>query len=451
MAVRFWISLLLFFLMVGMRPLHGQDVPALLSLTERERSLWVDSMLALRLDSLLPSLMEREGIDMWLMTSREYNEDPVLKTMLPSEWLSARRRTILVFYYPGKGGSLQKIAIARYNVGRLLKGEWNIDVYPDQWQALTELVKRLNPKKIGVNVSEHTGLADGLVSTERSLLEDALPPEFRQRIVSAEKLAIGWLETRSLMELKLYGPVCALSRQIIFDGFSESWIKPGVTTTDDIVWRLRQLVRENGLTTWFHPSVSVQRADHTRFDHLRSFSGRPRDEVIRYGDLLHVDFGIVYNRLHTDQQQHFYVYRQGEDTIPFGLAEAFRKAGRVQDLLTARFQTGSSGNGMLLSALQDARAEGIEASVYSHPIGFHGHAAGPTIGLWDQQGGVAGAGDYKVYANTAYSIELNAASEVPEWGKVIRIMLEEDGYFDGRLFHYFDGRQEKIYGLRLVE
>lgn len=426
---------------------HGQEASGLLQMTEREKSSWIDSMLAYRLDSLLPPLMEREGIDMWIMTSREYNEDPVLKTMLPSEWLSARRRTILVFYNPGKGKKFEKIAIARYNVGRLLKGEWNIDVYPDQWQALTELVQRLQPQKIGLNISEHTGLADGLVSTERTFLEKALPSEYKNRIVTAEKLAIGWLETRSRMELSLYKPICALSRQIIMEAFDPTWIRPGETTTDDIVWRLRQLVTDKGLTTWFHPSVSIQRADQTRFDHLRSFSGRPRDEVVQFGDLLHVDFGIVFNRLHTDQQQHFYVFPPGETAIPAGLVEAFRKAGKVQDLLTARYKNGITGNELLGTTLQAARSEGIEASVYSHPIGFHGHAAGPTIGLWDQQGGVKGAGDYRVFPNTAYSIELNAASEVKEWGKVIRIMLEEDGWFDGTSFDYFSGRQQAIYGL----
>jgi len=417
--------------------------------SEKDRATWVDNMLEYRLDSLLPSLMDRASIDMWIIISREYNEDPVMKTMLPSSWLSARRRTILVFFNPRDGRPFEKTAIARYDVGSLLKGAWNMDVYPDQWEALRELIVAKDPGNIGINFSEHTGLADGLVATEKEAFLEALPESFRKRVVSAEKLAIGWLETRSQVELEFYKDLCKLSRECIMNGFSKDFIVAGKTTTDDIVWRLRQLVTDAGLETWFHPSVSIQRRDERKFDHLRSFSGRPKDDVIQFGDLLHVDFGITYNRLHTDQQQHFYVLQPDETEIPKSLNDAFRVSNRVQDILTAQFAVEKSGNQILLNALSLAKNEGITASIYTHPIGFHGHAAGPTIGMWDQQQGVPGAGDYLVYPNTAYSIELNAASEIPEWGKIVRIMLEEDGWYDGRTFQYFSGRQQAIYPLRV--
>ncbi|MEY3421675.1 MAG: hypothetical protein RIR48_1971 [Bacteroidota bacterium] len=418
-------------------------------MSQAERAVWVDSMLEYRMENIMPDLMRRSEIDMWVIISREYNEDPVMKTMLPSSWLSARRRTIMVFYDPGAGKKLEKVAIARYDVGRLLKGEWNLDVYPDQWEALVNVIKKFNPKKIGINTSEHFGHADGLVATEKEHFLKALPQEFHPKIVSAEKLAIGWLETRSPMELEFYKELCALSRSIIMKGFDPKFIRVGKTTTDDIVWRLRQLVTDMGLEAWFHPTVSVQREDKTNFDHLRSFSGRPKGQVILHGDLLHVDFGITYNRLNTDQQQHFYVLKLGEKDIPQSIQKAFATANRLQDILTEQFTLSISGNDMLANALGKAKEEGITASIYTHPIGFHGHAAGPTIGMWDQQGGVKGPGDYIVYPNTAYSIELNAASEIPEWGKVIRIMLEEDGYYDGKTFSYLAGRQLKVYPLRL--
>lgn len=418
-------------------------------MSQEERAIWVDSMLGYRIENILPDLMRRTGIDMWIIISREYNEDPVMKTMLPSSWISARRRTMMVFYDPGKGEKLEKIAIARYDVGTLLKGEWNLDVYPDQWEALVNVVKKYNPQKIGINTSENYGHADGLVATEKDHLMHALPKEYHERLVSAENLAIGWLETRSQMEVDFYKELCALSRSIIMKGFDHRYIKVGKTTTDDIVWRLRQLVTDMGLEVWFHPTVSVQREDKSNFDHLRSFSGRPKGQVIRHGDLLHVDFGITYNRLNTDQQQHFYILKPGEKDIPESIKKAFATANRLQDILTEQFVVSRSGNQMLSNALQQAKSEGITASIYTHPIGFHGHAAGPTIGMWDQQGGVKGPGDYIVYPNTAYSIELNAASEIPEWGKVIRIMLEEDGYYDGKSFSYLAGRQLQVYPLRV--
>ncbi|MDX1479599.1 MAG: M24 family metallopeptidase, partial [Saprospiraceae bacterium] len=343
----------------------------------------------------------------------------------------------------GEAG-IEKLAIARYSVGRLLQGSWDIDVYPNQWEALMRIIEERDPQTIGLNMSEDFGLADGLVHTEYQAFLMHLPPKYHERAVSAERLAIAWLETRSEKELEIYPMICRLGHTILQQGLSERVIQPGVTTTDDVVWWLRQRVADLGLTTWFHPSVSIQRADPESFDHLRAFSQRPDQRVIRFGDLLHVDFGITYLRLNTDQQQHFYVLRPGESEVPASLQEAFERSNRVQDILTEAFVAGKSGNEILSEALAKAQSEGIIASIYTHPIGVHGHAAGPTIGLWDQQGGVPGKGDYPLFPNTAYSIELNSSSEIPEWGKVIRIMLEEDGVFDGRRFYYLDGRQDKI-------
>lgn len=420
---------------------QGQ-LPGILDM--RERAALTDAILEDRLDNLLPRLMRREGIDMWIIISREYNEDPVMKTMLPATWLSARRRTIFVFFDPGEGQPIEKVAIARYDVGRLLKGVWAVDVQPDQWEALTELIAARDPKKIGLNYSKHFALADGLVHSEYLALMEKLPARYAARTVSAERLAIAWLETRSEKELAIYPLVCRMGHLILQEGLSEKAIHPGITTTEDVVWWLRQRVNELGLADWFQPSVSIERADPDGKEHLRSFSRRPADEVILPGDLLHVDFGITYLNLNTDQQQHFYVLRPNETRVPDYLQAAFKKGNRLQDILTEQFNTGKTGNEVLAAALAQAAKEGIDASIYTHPIGLHGHAAGPTIGLWDQQQGVPGNGDYPLMPNTAYSIELYAASDIPEWGKIVRIRLEENGVFTGNSFYYLDGRQTEI-------
>jgi len=412
--------------------------------SERERSSIVDDILEDRIDNLLPQLMDREGIDMWILISREYNEDPVMKTMLPSTWLSARRRTIMVFYNGAEG--LEKIAIARYSVGKLLKGEWNIDVFPDQWEALMYIIKAKNPEKIGLNYSDDFALADGLVKTEYQTFIKYLPKDYLSKVCSAQNLSIAWLETRSEKEMELYPMLCAMGHQILQEAFSANVITPGVTTTDDIIWWLRNRVTELGLETWFHPSVSIQRSEMDKNTFLRSFSKRTQDETVIKGDLLHVDFGITYLRLNTDQQQHFYVLKDGEKEVPEGLRKAFKSGNRVQDILTENFDLKRSGNEILAASLAQAKKEGLTASIYTHPIGLHGHAAGPTIGMWDQQSGVKGKGDYPLYENTAYSIELFAASEIPEWGdKIVRIMLEEDGVYTKKGFKFLDGRAEEIY------
>jgi len=245
--------------------------------------------------------------------------------------------------------------------------------------------------------------------------------------------------------MQFYPSMINASHKIIEEAFSEKVIIPGITTTDDVVWWLRQKTRDLGYDTWFHPSVSVQRNDQENFEHLRNFSNRPKDDIIIPGDLLHVDFGITYLRLNTDIQEHAYILQVGETDVPQSIKEAFTKANRLQDILTSQFAEGKTGNQILAAALAQAKKEGIEPSIYTHPIGYHGHAAGPTIGLWDQQGGVPGSGDFPMHFGTAYSIELNAASAIPEWKKVIRIMLEEDGYFDEKGFRFINDRQKQIY------
>jgi len=414
-------------------------------LTVRGQATVVNQILSERLNNLLPALMEKTGIDMWVIVSREYNEDPIMKTMLPAEWLYARRRTILVFYNnPGKK-LFEKLAIARYNVGTEIKAAWDMQKFPNQWDALVDLIAARKPAKIALNTSTDFAHADGLDHTEYNELMQKLPNALKSKVVSAEPLAVGWMETRTAHEMQIYPQLINATHKIIEEGFSEKVITPGITTTDDVVWWFRQKIRNLGYDTWFHPSVSIQRNDAQNFDHLRSFSDRPKDDVIVPGDLLHVDIGITCLRLNTDVQEHAYILLPGETAPPAGLKEAFAKANRLQDILTAQFKEGKTGNQILADALKQARSEGIQPSIYTHPIGYNGHAAGPTIGMWDQQNGVPGSGDYPMHYNTAYSIELNAASNIPEWKKEVRIMLEEDGYFGENGFRFISGRQKEIY------
>ncbi len=421
--------------------LKGQE-PYILPL--QERASLQDQWLEERLQQVLPSLMERSGIDMWVIAAREYNEDPVIETMLPANWMAARRRTVLLVYNPGKGKALETLAVARYDVGKSFKKAWDPEKQPNQWKRVAELIGERQPQKIGVNTSATFALADGLTHSEYLGLQEALPAACRDKIVSAEPLAIGWLETRTPAEMEAYAHIMGIAHQIIAEGFSEQHIQPGVTTTEELMWWFREKVAVLKLDAWFHPTVSLQRADPESFDHLRSFSSRPDGDIIQAGDLLHVDFGFTYLGLNTDTQQHAYVLKPGEREAPQALQKAFAQGNRLQEVLTQEFKTGRTGNEILKSALEKAREEGIKATIYTHPIGYHGHAAGPTIGMWDQQGGVAGAGDYPLYANTAYSIELNAAVEVPEWQKEIRIMLEEDAFFDGQEVRYIGGRQREL-------
>ncbi|WP_197493040.1 M24 family metallopeptidase [Woeseia oceani] len=410
----------------------------------RERAAVIDRLLDDRIQTVLPGLMRRAGIDMWIIISREYNEDPVIRTFLPATWHAARRRTILLVHDKGEGQPLETLAVARYAVGERFTAAWDKELHGDQWKRLAELIAERNPKKIGLNYSDTFGLADGLTHTEYQLFSRALPERLRSRIVSAENLAVGWLETRSAAEMAVYPHIVRIAHEILAEGLSDAVITPGVTTTNDVSWWYRERIRELKLTTWFHPSVSIQRAEQPVIDAKSEILARHDDDVIQPGDLLHVDFGITYLRLNTDTQQHAYVLRPGETEAPQELRDALKNGNRLQDILTGNFVTGRSGNDILARPLAQAKREGITPSIYTHPIGYHGHAAGTTIGMWDQQGGVPGGGDYPMYPNTAYSVELYAESDVPSWGKPVRIKLEEDAFFDGTSTWYIDGRQTSL-------
>jgi len=411
----------------------------------KEQAKVIDAVLENRLNQLLPTLMEKNNIDMWVIISREYNEDPVLKTMLPATWLSARRRTILVFYNNPTTKVYKKFAVARYSVGDVIEANWDMKKFPDQWDALNNIIETYQPNKIALNTSQNFGHADGIDHTEYEQFTQKLSAGNKAKVVSASNLAVAWLETRTPMEMQYYSQLNSITHKIIAEGFSSKVITPGITTIDDMVWWFRQKVNDLGLTTWFHPSVEIQRNDNAVFDHLKAFTNTEKDNIIRTGDLLHVDFGITYLRLNTDVQEHAYVLGPDEKEAPSYLNNGLKTANRLQDILTQQFKENKTGNKILSDALTQAKQENIKGVIYTHPLGFHGHAAGPTIGMWDNQNDTPGSGDYPMHYKTAYSIELNAATFIKEWNKEVRFMLEQNGYFDEKGFWYLDGRQTKLH------
>ncbi|MCZ8353980.1 MAG: M24 family metallopeptidase [Cyclobacteriaceae bacterium] len=410
-----------------------------LVLSQREQAAVIDEVLNDRLKNLIPKLMRANGIDMWVVISREYNEDPVIETLLPATWFAARRTTMLVAFDKGEGNEVELLAVARYDVGTMFKRAWDPDAQPDQWKQLAKIIEERNPKKIGVNKSRHVGLADGISANDYEQLVGSLSRKMAERVVSAEGLAISWLETRTAKEMALYQHICKIAHDIIAEGFSDKVIHPGITTTDDVVWWYRERIKELRLDTWFQPSVSISRNEPDAI-----FVKRPTPVVILQGDLLHVDFGITYLRLNTDTQQHAYVLRADENDAPDYLKQALATGNRLQDILTSNFVVGKTGNQILAATRAQAIAEGIVPSIYSHPIGYHGHAAGMPVGMWDMQNGVPFNGEYTLKFETAYSIELNATIKIKEWNKEIQIKLEEDGYFDQSGFKYIDGRQKNL-------
>jgi hypothetical protein len=392
-----------------------------------------------RLDTLLPELMARENFDAWIVAAREYNEDPVIMTLLPEPSMSARRRAILLFCRRDDG-SVERLTLDRYGYADFYARGWDPDAGEDQYACLARLLRERNSQRIGINVSQDFAFADGLTHTEHQLLAAAIGGELMARTASAERLAVGWLERRLEAEIEHYPAMVALGHAIIAEAFSTRTITPGATSTDDVVWWMRQTMHDLGLRAWFQPTIEIQAAGQ-RYDQKEDAR-----TLIQPGDLLHCDMGFYYLGLATDQQQNAYVLRPGEHDAPAGLKAVLAAGNRLQDIHLAALQAGRTGNQVLSAALAQAADEDINAAIYSHPLGYHGHAAGPTIGLWDQQGGVPGRGDYLVFDRTCYSIELNARAAVPEWdGQEVRMALEEDALLWDGAPRWLDGRQTALH------
>ena len=403
-----------------------------------------------RLTTVLPALMRKHGIDMWVVPMREYNEDPVFTSLVSPTTFAARRRTIYVFYDKCASGSpppsagtgaptscVERIALGGTSQGGLyeavrstraaasgVRGQ-QAELWGDQqWLVLKDVIEQRNPKVIGIDVSRTFAFSDGLSAGELEGMTEALGSKWTTRFKRAEGLPLEVIATRLPDEEAFFTELTKLVHQLIGRMFSSEVIKPGVTRTSDLVWWWRQQVNDLGLGTWFQPSIDVQRRG-------ASAEQLGEDPVIQRGDVLHCDVGITAMRLNTDTQHDAYVLRDGETEVPAGFRKALANSNRFQDILMEEARPGRTGNEVLKAVLAKLASEGISGTMYSHPIGMHGHGAGPLIGLWDYQEGVPGRGDAKIIPNMWFSSELQTTTPVPEWANQPVRMAQEEDFFVG--------------------
>lgn len=426
---------------MNVHPLSARAIPTL-----RRQAAVTNDWLRERLHTVLPEVMRREGIDLWIVTAREYNEDPVLMSLLPAPMLSARRRTILVFHAPASG-AFEALAIANAGVG--LDGYYTLAwdkkqtelAAETQAECLRRVVAERDPRCIGINTSETFAFGDGLSHNEQGFLVSALGPELARRCVGAEAVAVGWLERRLPQEIAAANTGNVIAHALIAEAFSSAVVQPGITTAQDVAWWLRERTRSLGLTCWFQPSVSIQRAG----EDIGPMGATP-DVTIMPGDLLHCDFGLHYFGLATDTQQNGYVLRPGETAAPVGLAALLTTANRQQDILAAEMVAGRSGNEILAAALAGMKAAGIEGRIYTHPIGYHGHGAGPAIGRYDNQVSLPGSGDVPLHDHTLFSFEMYCRAPVADWdGQEVMMATEQIISFADGQAAYLGGRQEELH------
>ncbi|MCH8934576.1 MAG: aminopeptidase P family protein [Gemmatimonadetes bacterium] len=394
--------------------------------TLREQAVIRQAWLRERLETNLPEVMRTHGVDMWVIPMREYNEDPVFRALVSPTTLAARRRTIYVFFDRGPEEGVERLALGGSSQGGLYEAIRDTEAAPDgrprelwgpaQWDLLARVIRERNPRRIAVNIAHEHNFADGLSAGEWQQMQDALGEDLTSRVVREPRLAIDYLALRVPSMTQVYRRMQLVVHDIITAAFSNQIITPGTTTTDDVVWWMRQRVNDLGIGSWFQPSINIQRN-----------GGEPESNVIQRGDVLHCDFGIVALGLATDTQHMAYVLREGETNAPKGLQRALANSNKLQDILLEEMRVGRAGNEVLTAVLARMRSAGLNGTMYTHPIGDHGHGAGPLIGLWDRQDGVPGRGDVPVLANMWFSTELQVTTPIPEWGgQLVRMMQEEE-------------------------
>jgi len=445
---------------------HAQDVKLNRPFgTLREQADMQQRWLQRRMETVLPAVMRKYGVDFWVVPMREYNEDPVFSSIVSPTTFAARRRTIYVFHdrcaqTPAPANcKVDRIALGGTSQGGVFEAvrstqaaagpaggnvARNAELWGDeQWQVLRKLVDDRKPKTIAIDVSTVFAFSDGLSTGEFDGMKKALGPEWAGKFRSVDGLSLDLIATRLPEEEAVFKKMTDVVWSIIDTAFSSVVITPGVTRTEDVVWWMRQRVNDLGLGTWFQPSVEVQRMGVTD----EQLGANP---IIQRGDVLHCDFGIVAHRLSTDTQHMGYVLRVGETDVPAGLKKALENSNKLQDIVMSEIRPGRSGNEILKASRDAMKAAGIDGTVYTHPIGMHGHGAGPLIGLWDYQDGVPGRGDARVIPSMWFSIELQATSPVAEWnGQAVRSAQEEDAIVgaDGKI-RWASQRQTKFWVVR---
>lgn len=398
----------------------------------REQYAIRDEILKDRLENLMPQLMRECGVDMWMVIGREYNEDPVFKTLTPSLVQTASRLSCLVFSID-KNGKYEAINLSRPDPRLSPYYTHAYTTKEDQYDVIARTVLARDPEKIAVNVSSVSAQADGMSKH----IWDNLYERLGDRLVPDGRMAIRWLETRTEREIELYPEIYRIAAEILREAYSRDVITPGVTTTTDVEYYIMQRISDMGLQAWFSPDVDVQRKGGA--------GKRMSDTVIEAGDLIHTDWGIEYMGLHTDSQRLGYILREGETEIPAGLLEGLHVGNRFQDIVRDNFIAGRTGNEIFFASMGQARAEGIRPMLYTHPIGYYGHGAGPTIGLYTDQGFVPGKGELKLHDNTCHALELNITHAVPEWDdQDVAFYIEETITFTGGKTHFNDAYREEM-------
>ncbi|MEN6560004.1 MAG: M24 family metallopeptidase [Acidobacteriota bacterium] len=420
-----------------------RDMPEILSV--RAQAATINQLTAMRLERLLPRIMEETGFDMWIIVSNEDALDPVFKTMIPYNLWCPITQILVFSKKPGR--PVERFNVSRTDMLGMHVNAWDWRAWDNartesQWDCLARLVRERDPRTIGINESDEIWAAGGLTSSLKARLARAIGPELARRFRSAEPLTVLWLETLLDEELAVYERVIAVAHALIAETFSSKAITPGVTTVDDLLYHYCQRISDLGLKVCAWPTFRIRNRDA---ETVKKYGAD--DKVIRRGDYLQTDAGLEYLRFATDHCEWAYVLKPGETDVPAGVQAAMLQTNRLQDVFLAEFKAGRTGNEILASALKAAAAAGIRgARIYSHGIGPYLHEPGPLLGLPWEQVNTGARGDVRLVPDSTFTAELSTAAPVPEWGgREFRVALEQVFAFTDKGTYFLDGRQTRFH------
>lgn len=406
----------------------AQDLGAQSHLEARNRWERLCTMRREKFDRVLPEAMRENGIDMWIVAMKEGHHDPLWE-LLGRGYVGS----IGYYIFTDRGGDrIERAAIGITDHHRDACGAYDID----STIALGRFVAERRPRRIGLNMSEEMGLADGLSHTLYNHIVKEVGPEYATRLVSAEKMVSDFSSRRVASELVAFGEATEMGRQIAERALSNEVITPGVTTLRDVAWWIQEQMLTRGLGSSFEvPSIYITGPN--------GIEATSNDRIIQRGDLVMIDFGVGYLNMWTDQKRIAYVLKPGETSLPASYQRAFDNAVRMREVIRRTARAGKTAQAMMdevnaaivaagftaLRAFNQVRDDAsVEFIIGCHSVGDWGHGIGPSMAFFNP-----GRLTYEMRPTNLFSIELFAYTPIPEWqGKKLRIPLEDDAVVTSR-------------------